>query len=230
MNGEWIELGAGDGHRFQAYHVKPDAEQTPRGGLVVAMEIFGVNGHIRDVADGFAAEGYEVIAPQLYDRAEKAVDLPYDAEGVARGRALREEVGWEGPMLDISACVGRLRNDDGEHKQPVGIVGYCYGGAIAWLAAARVQGLGCAVGYYGTAILGFMNAEPKCPTMLHFGAKDQTIPEDKIEMLAEKHPEVAIHVYDADHGFNSDRRANYDEAAAKLARERTLDFLAAHLR
>ncbi|PWR25614.1 dienelactone hydrolase family protein [Zavarzinia aquatilis] len=228
MSGEWIELVASDGHRFQAYHVKPEGDEDPRAGLVIAMEIFGVNGHIRAVADGFAAEGYEVLAPQLYDRAQPAVDLPYDTDGVARGRALREQVGWEGPMLDVGACVTHLRQ--GEAKLPVGIVGYCYGGAVAWLAAARVANLGCAVGYYGTAILNFMNAAPKCPTMLHFGSRDQTIPEDKIEALAEKHPEVAIHVYDADHGFNSDRRANYDEDSAKLARERTLDFLAAHLR
>ncbi|MCW0180721.1 MAG: dienelactone hydrolase family protein, partial [Zavarzinia sp.] len=109
MSGEWVELVASDGHRFQAYHVKPESEEAPRGGIVVAMEIFGVNGHIQAVADGFAAEGYEVIAPQLYDRAEPAIDLPYDAEGIARGRALREQVGWEGPMLDVGACVTHLR-------------------------------------------------------------------------------------------------------------------------
>ncbi|MFA5120899.1 dienelactone hydrolase family protein [Zavarzinia sp.] len=225
MTGEWIELEADDGHKFQAWHVMP--EDTPRGGVVIAMEIFGVNGHIRDLAGQFAAEGYEVLAPQLYDRVERNVDLPYDAEGVARGRKLREEVGWDGPILDVAACVAHLRR--GKEKEEVGIVGYCYGGAVAWLAAAKVDGLDCAVGYYGTAILNFMNAAPKCPTMLHFGAKDATIPQEKIEILAEKHPEVAIHVYDADHGFNSDRRANFDAAAAKLAKERTLDFLAAHL-
>ena len=226
MSGEWIELEASDGHRFQAWHIRPEDE--PRAALVIAMEIFGVNAHIRDVAASFAARGYEVLAPQLYDRAERNVDLPYDAEGVAKGRALREQVGWDGPIMDVAACVSHLRR--GEERLATGIVGYCYGGAVAWLAAARVQGLSCAVGYYGTAILNFMNASPKCPTMLHFGEKDATIPLDKIELLAENNPEVAIHVYDADHGFNSDLRANYDETAANLARERTLDFLEAHLK
>ncbi|MCF4164679.1 dienelactone hydrolase family protein [Zavarzinia compransoris] len=226
MSGGWIELEASDGHRFQAWHVAPEGER--RATLVIAMEIFGVNGHIRAVAEGFAEAGFEVLAPQLYDRAERGIDLPYDAEGIARGRELAMKIGMDGPMLDVAACVAHLRRDDTE-KKPVGIVGYCYGGAVAWAAADRVAGLGCAVGYYGTAILQFMGAEPKCPTMLHFGAKDASIPLDKVEQLAGRHPEVAIHVYDADHGFNSDRRANYDEAAASLARERTLDFLFAHL-
>ncbi len=225
MSGQWITLEAGDGHKFQAWHVLPAG--TPRGAIVVAMEIFGVNGHIRDVAERFAAQGYEVLAPQLYDRALRDCDLPYDADGVAKGRALREQIGWEPPMLDVTACVSHLRRQAEQAK--VGIVGYCFGGAIAWLAAAKVARLDCAVGYYGTAILGFIELQPKCPTMLHFGSKDHSTPADKIEFLAEKHPEVAIHIYDADHGFNSDRRANFDAEASKLALERTLAFFSAHL-
>jgi carboxymethylenebutenolidase len=225
MSGEWITLEAADGHKFQAWHVMPAG--TPRGGIVLVMEIFGVNAHIRDLGERYAAQGYEVVAPQLYDRVLPQADLPYDADGVAKGRALREEIGWEAPMQDVTASVAHLRRGTGQ--EPVGIVGYCYGGAIAWLAAAKVPRLDCAVAYYGTAILNFVELAPKCPTMLHFGSKDASTPEDKIEFLAEKHPEVAIHLYDADHGFSSDRRANFDAAASKLAMERTLAFFDAHL-
>lgn len=225
MSGEWITLEASDGHRFQAWHETPAG--ILRGRIVVAMEIFGVNAHIREVCARFAAEGYEAVAPQLYDRALPQADLPYDMTGVDRGRALRDEIGWEAPMLDVAAAASFLRRNAAQ--APVGIVGYCYGGTIAWLAAGKVEGIDCAVGYYGTVILSFTDLKPKCPTMLHFGARDHSTPEDQIEALAEKQPGVAIHLYDADHGFNSDRRANFDADASKLALERTLAFFAAHL-
>lgn len=219
---EMIQLAATDGHRFDAWHVMP--EGTPRGGLVLVMEIFGVNAHIRELADAFAAAGYEVLAPAMYDRAERGVDLGYTPETVVTGRTLRDQIGWDAPMLDIAACAAWLAP-----RGKVGVVGYCYGGSIAWLSACRVPGIAAAVGYYGTAVLQFMGEQPHCPTLLHFGDKDASIPVLEVEKLRAIHPAVEVHRYDADHGFRSDRRANFDAAASRLADGRTLGFFARHL-
>jgi carboxymethylenebutenolidase len=216
-------LRAADGHELGAYRSKPSAK--PRGGIVVLQEIFGVNSHIRAVADGFAAEGYLALAPALYDRSSvKDVEMGYTKEDIARGRALREEFSWEDSVKDVEAAMSALR---GEGLR-VGTVGYCWGGSISFLAAARLP-LDAAVAYYGGQILPYVNEKERCPLLLHFGKRDASIPEDDVEIIRRAHPDAVVHWYDADHGFNCDHRAQYDEASARLARERTLAFFSANL-
>lgn len=215
---EWVTLSGADGFAVSAYHVAPSA---PKAGLVVAMEIFGVNGHIRDVCDGFAAEGFEVLAPALYERYEKAFETGYDDDDVARARKAMEASGYTHTQGDIQAAIAFLH---AKGRQSVHITGYCYGGSVAWLAACRCSGLASAVGYYGRHIIDMVGEHPRCPTMLHFGRTDASIPVEWAEQIRTAHPEVTVHLYDAGHGFNSDRRTHYDAAAATLARSRTLAF------
>lgn len=218
--GERIALTAVDGHELGAYRAAPG--DAARGRLVVVQEIFGINGHIRAVCDGFAADGYEVIAPALFDRAERGVELDYDKSGTARGRELRGRTGNDNAVRDIAAAVAAL---GGAAK--VGVVGYCWGGALAWLAATRL-GVACAVGYYGSQILDYSYEIPHCPVLLHFGTEDASTPADGIQRVRAAHPEVTIHLYPAGHGFNCDQRADYHAESAALARERTLAFFADH--
>jgi carboxymethylenebutenolidase len=219
--GDTVKLTADDGHSFDAYVARP-AEQ-PKAGLVIVQEIFGVNVHIRGVADGFAADGYLAIAPALFDRVEPGIELGYDKEDVAEGRRLRSQLKWEEVLSDVSAAMGFLA---GAGK--VGVVGYCWGGSVAWACATR---LGIpAVGYYGGRTAQLMHERPQAPAMLHFGAKDHLIPMSDVTKLRYAHQHVPMHVYDAGHGFNcDDRTGSYDRAAADLALQRTLDFLKAHL-
>lgn len=217
--GQTITLTAADGHELQAY--RADAEGAPRGGLVVIQEIFGVNGHIRDVCEGFAAEGYAAIAPAVFDRVERGVELEYDDDGITRGRALRAELGWEEAMADVEAAAGALRPSG-----KVGVVGYCWGGSLAWLAACRLD-VACAVGYYGGQIIGFNDETPRCPVILHFGEIDASISMDDVDAIRAAHADVPVHVYGgAGHGFNCDRRASYHAESAKTARARTLAVFA----
>ncbi len=220
--GQTITLTAADGHELEAYRADPKG--APRGGLVVVQEIFGVNGHIRDVCDGFAADGYAALAPAVFDRVERGVQLAYDDDGIARGRELRAELGWEGAMADVEAAAGAL-----EPSGKVGVVGYCWGGSLAWLAACRLD-VTCAVGYYGGQIIGFNDETPRCPVILHFGDTDASIPMDDVDAIRAAHADVPVHVYgDAGHGFNCDRRGSYHAESAKTARARTLAFFAEHL-
>jgi carboxymethylenebutenolidase len=216
--GEWIRLTAADGHEMSAYESAPGAASR---GLVVVQEIFGVNVHMRDVVDGFAAAGYRAVAPALFDRVEPGVELDYDADGVARGRDLRSQVSWDDAVADVAAAVGHLAD-----VGPVAVVGYCYGGSVAYLASARLE-IAAAVGYYGGQIVQFIDEVPRSPLMLHFGETDSAIPLADVAAIGAACPDAALHVYEgAGHGFNCDRRASYHEAAAALARERTLSFLA----
>ncbi|HUN52410.1 MAG TPA: dienelactone hydrolase family protein [Candidatus Sulfotelmatobacter sp.] len=217
-----ITLKAGDGHQFAAYRVEPKGK--PKGAMVVVQEIFGVNSHIREVAEGFAADGYLAIAPALFDRAERNVELGYSQADIGRGRDIRMKVPWEQAMLDTQAAV-----DAAKGAGKVGIVGYCWGGSVVWLAAARAKGLAAAVGYYGGAVAQFADEKLACPVMLHFGDKDASIPLTDVAKVQKAHPEVTVHIYEADHGFNCDHRGQFNAAAAKLARERTLAFLAKNL-
>jgi len=184
-----------------------------------------VNSHIRDVTDGFAAEGYLALAPALYDRSSvKDVEMGYTTEDVARGRALREEFSWDDSVKDVESAVNALR---GEGLQ-VGTVGYCWGGSISFLAAVRLP-LDAAVVYYGGQILPYVNEKERCPLLMHFGKRDASIPASVVEAIQTAHPAATVHMYDADHGFNCDQRAQYDEASARLARDRTLAFFARNL-
>jgi carboxymethylenebutenolidase len=221
--GEQVRLRAADGHELGAYRSEPSRQ--PRGGVVVLQEIFGVNAHIRQVTDGFAAEGYLSIAPALYDRSSaKNIEMGYTPEDITRGRTLREEFSWDDTVKDVEAAMSSLRGED----LPVGTVGYCWGGSIAFLSAVRLP-LDAAVVYYGGQILPYVNEKERCPLLMHFGKRDASIPASDVEAIQKAHPDAIVHVYDADHGFNCDPRAQYDEASARLARERTLAFFAANL-
>jgi carboxymethylenebutenolidase len=221
--GKMIELTASDGHKLAAYRADPKGK--PRGAIVVIQEIFGVNSHIKSVADGFAADGYVAIAPAMFDRAQKDVDLGYTPEDVAKGRDIRGKITNDMALKDAEAAV-KAAGSAGK----VGIVGYCWGGLIAWLAAAKISGLSAAVPYYGGVILDNAELQPKVPLMGHFGDKDAHIPVDGVKKLAEKlKPKHQIFVYEADHGFNCDHRGSYNAPAAKQARQRTLEFFRKHI-
>jgi carboxymethylenebutenolidase len=220
--GTQLELSAADGATIGAYRVQPSTQA--RAGLVLVQEIFGVNGHIRGVAEGFAREGYDVIVPQFFDRIEREVELGYDEAGVAKGLALVTQLGLDKPLLDITAASQQL-----VASGKVGIVGYCWGGSMAYLAAARLAGLGAAVGYYGSLIPRFASEPPRVPVLLHFGKRDKGIPLEGVDKLRAERPELDVQLYDAGHGFNCDQRGSYDDASARLALRRTLAFFAQHL-
>jgi carboxymethylenebutenolidase len=220
--GKMIELVAADGFRLSAYRADPAGD--PRGGVVVAQEIFGVNGHIRSVCDRFANDGYAAVAPALFDRYERNVDIGYTPDDIARGRALKGRATTDAALLDVEAARDALR-DAGK----IGVVGYCWGGFIAWMSACRLNGFACAVTYYGGGMLEAIAETPKCPVMAHFGERDSMIPVDGVKRFAAAHPDVQVFIYAADHGFNCDQRGSYDAAAAALARERTLQHFRRHL-
>ena len=216
--GKTFTLSATDGHSFGAYRADPDG--SAKGGIVVLQEIFGVNAHIRDVCDRFAEDGYAAIAPALYDRStQKNAELTYTKEDVSLGRKLREEFSWDDTILDVQTAV-RVLSDEGLN---VGTVGYCWGGSISYLSAMRVD-IRAAVVYYGGQIMPYLSETARCPLLMHFGATDASIPSSDVEAIEKAHPDAEIHVYDAGHGFNCDRRGAFDEAASKLAKERTLHF------
>jgi carboxymethylenebutenolidase len=217
-----IELTASDGHKLAAYRADPEGK--PRGGIVVIQEIFGVNSHIQQVADGYAADGYLAIAPALFDRVQKGVELGYSPEDIAKGREIRGKVTNDMAVKDAEAAI-KSASSAGK----VGIVGYCWGGFITWLAAAKLPGLSAAVPYYGGGILDNAELQPKVPLMGHFGDKDQHIPVEGVKKLAERHKAHPIFIYSADHGFNCDQRGSYNAPAAKQARSRTLEFFRKHI-
>ena len=215
--GDTVKLTANDGHSFDAYVARP-ADQ-PRAGVVIVQEIFGVNVHIRGVADGYAAEGYLAIAPALFDRVKPGVELGYDKDDVAEGRAIRGKVSWEAALADVSAAMGFVA---GAGK--VGVIGYCWGGSVAWLAATRLNPA-AAVCYYGGNIHEFCNEQTSCPVMFHFGEEDSGIPMDQVKAIAAAHPHQELFTYPAGHGFNCEMRGSYHAESAGIALERTLAFL-----
>ena len=222
MTATTIDLTSQDGHRFNAYKAAPDGK--PKGAIVIGPEIFGVNKHIRAVADGYAADGYLAIAPALFDRVERNYETGYEPDDIAAGRAVIGKLDWANTMKDVAATI--------EHARPYGkiaLVGYCWGGTIAWLANARLAGLACTVAYYGGSIPAFIGEAPKVPIMLHFGENDASLPVEKAREVAARYPKAQSYFYPAGHGFNCDHRGSYDAAAAALARTRTLEFLAKYL-
>lgn len=220
--GEVIVLTAGDGHVLSAYKAEPPG--LPRGGVVVVQEIFGVNQHIRDIADRFAAEGYRTLAPALFDRVAKNVELGYEEPDLGKAFALRRAVPFESALLDVGVAVTAL-----ESSGRVGLVGYCWGGTVGWLAAARVGGLSAVSAYYGGGIGQFANEHPHCPVQLHFAERDKHLPLTEVAALRTAQPSVEVYTYPAGHGFNCDARESYDPRAAKLARERTLALFSAKI-
>ena len=220
--GKWIDLKAADGFTLTAYRADPAG--TTRGALVVAQEIFGVNSHIRSVCDGYAAGGYVAIAPALFDRYERGVDIGYTPDDIARGRELKAKGKIDAALSDIAAA-----RDAVAAAGKVGVIGYCWGGYVAWMTASRLSGFACSVPYYGGGMLEAVGEQPRCPVMAHFGERDAGIPVDGVKKFAAAHPESQVFIYAADHGFNCDQRGSYDATAAKLARERTLAFLRQHV-
>jgi carboxymethylenebutenolidase len=218
-----IELKTKDGQTISAYRAEPAGK--PRGGLVVLQEIWGVNSHIRNVADGYAAEGFLVIAPALFDRVERGVTMDeYTQETMQKGFGYMQKVDADKALIDIRAAV-----EAASAGGKVGVVGFCFGGRMAWLTASRVDGVAASVPYYGGGVPGLASEKPRVPVMLHFGELDQHIPVSSVEEFKKAHPTLPVHLYAADHGFNCDQRASWDAAAAKLARERTLEFLHKHV-
>ncbi len=219
--GESVKLRGADGHELDGYLARP--EGGAQGGIVVCQEVFGVNAHIRAVTESFAAEGYLAVAPALFDRRKRGVELVYDEAGLAEGRGIRTAIAWEEVVSDVAAAVIAVR-EAGE----VGVVGYCWGGSVAWLAACRLE-VAAAVGYYGGQIHEHREARPRCPVLLHFGEHDPLIAPEHVAEIRAQHPEVEVFTYPAGHGFNCDQRADFDEASAELAKKRSLAFLAQHL-
>lgn len=217
--GHWIELDTPHGP-IAAWRAEPVG--APRGALVVIQEIFGVNAHMRGVADGFAQEGLVALAPAYFDPLERGVQLDYDDAGISKGRELITRLGLE-KANDITAAAAQSLHD----HAPVGTVGYCWGGTVALLAALRL-GLP-SVSYYGARNLPFLAETPRAPVMFHFGEKDASIPPEMIAKHRELLPRMPTHVYPAGHGFNCEARADHDPASARLARERTLAFFAEYL-
>jgi carboxymethylenebutenolidase len=220
--GHILRLTSSDGHTFDAYHAPPVGER--RGGLVVVQEVFGVNAHIRAVCDRFAGDGFEALAPALFDRLRPGVSLDYDEAGITEGRELVVELGWDKPLLDIEAAANHPRS-----AGKVGVVGYCWGGSVTFLAGCRLD-VDAAVVYYGRHIVEFLDEKPRCPMMMHFGEADPLISLDAVAHIGATYPDVPIHVYeDAGHGFNCERRADFRPEAAERARRRSIEFFRKHL-
>ena len=218
-----VKLQANDGHELEAYVAEPDGK--PWGGLVVIQEIFGVNQHIRSVADRFAQEGFYAVAPALFDRVQRNLELTDAGEDMQKGMAAAQKINIDDAVKDVDAALQYAAKETGK---PAGVVGYCYGGTLAWLSATRLAPA-AAVGYYGGHIARFAGEKPRVPVMLHFGKHDNHIPQADVEKVQAAHPEVEIYWYDAGHAFNNDTRASYNEEAATEAMARTLAFFNRHL-
>jgi carboxymethylenebutenolidase len=213
-----VPLTARDGHGFDAFIAEPAGK--PRGALVVLQEIFGVNAHIRGVAEAYARDGYLTIAPALFDRTERHVELGYDGADIQRGSALKAAVNSDDALLDVAAAIAH-----GAPAGKVGIVGFCWGGLLSWLAACKLDGLAASVPYYGGGMPQQAALVPRCPVLAHFGEQDTHIPLDSVRVFAAARPEVQVRLYPAGHGFNCDQRGSYHAESAQLARDRTLAFL-----
>ena len=221
--GQDIKLTASDGFELGAYRADPNG--APKGAVVVIQEIFGVNHYIRKVCDRFAEQGYVAVAPAIFDRIEPNFQSGYSEAEVANARKFVAAPDWPAMLLDTQAAIDSVK-DGG----PVGIIGFCLGGSVAFAAATKLTGLSAAIGYYGGAIVRFADDKPTVPTQLHFGAQDHGIPLSDVETIRAKRPDVEVFVYEgAQHGFGCDERASFDKASAELARQRSLAFFAKHL-
>ena len=216
-------LTTADGHTFSAYTA---GDPGSTAGVVILQEIFGVNAHIRSVADTYARHGFYVVAPALFDRIERKVELDYSPAALEQARALAARLSPENVLHDIAVAIAHVRATVRSGR--VGVVGYCLGGSYAWLSATRLQP-DAAVGYYGSKVVAHLNETPRVPVLLHFGDKDRGIPLTDVEKIKTAHPALPVHIYDAGHGFNRDGSTAYSAPAASLALQRTLEFLRRHL-
>lgn len=221
--GKHLTLTTTDNHALGAYRADPSG--TPRGAMVVAQEIFGVNSHIRNVCDRLAAQGYVAVAPALFDRFVRDFQSGYSADEVAHARTYLPKIDWPKMLLDIQAGI-----DEVKAVGPVGVIGFCMGGSAAFLSATRLDGVKAAVAYYGGQIVKYADEKPKCPVQMHFGETDASIPMADVEIVKQKRPDCEIYTYPAGHGFYCDERASFDDSSAKLAWERTLAFLDKHMK
>lgn len=219
---EWIDLTASDGHRVSAYVAHPDGK--PVGAVVIAQEVFGVNRHIQDVANGYARDGFLAIAPSFFDRIERGIALGYERPDVERGLALTKQLDVTQTVIDAQAAIDHVRQTG-----KVGMVGYCWGGTTSWICAAQTSGLAASVCYYGGGIIANGALVPRCPVMIYWAELDTIIPIDKARDFIASHPAIEHHTYPADHGFNCNLRGSYHEPSATLAKTRTLAFLRRHL-
>jgi carboxymethylenebutenolidase len=220
--GQTLTLTANDRHKLAAYRADPPG--APRGAIVVIQEIFGVNHHIRDVADKFAAQGYVAVAPALFDRVEPGIELGYEAKDIEEGREIRGKVTLEASLADTQDAI-----DYAKQFGKVAVIGYCWGGSLAFLSATRLSGVDAAVGYYGGFIVQHAEEKPKVPTMLHFGDQDHGIPLTDVDKIKAAQPDLPIFIYHAQHGFNCDARGSYDAESTKVALERTMAFVHEHI-
>jgi carboxymethylenebutenolidase len=221
--GHPIKLTASDGFQLGGYRADPAT--APKAALVVIQEIFGVNHHIRNVCDRFASAGYVAVAPAIFDRIERDFQSGYSPDEVAVARKFVANPDWTAMLRDVQAAIDSVKS-----VGPIGIVGFCLGGSVAYAAATKLTGLSAAIGYYGGAIVRFADDNPGVPMMLHFGEKDAGIPLGDVETIRAKQPDLEVHVYPgAQHGFSCDERASYDKASADIAWQRTLAFFAKHL-
>jgi carboxymethylenebutenolidase len=216
--GHDLTLTAADGFQLSAYRADPAG--PPAGRVVVIQEIFGVNQHIRSVCDRLAAEGYAALAPAIFDRLAPGFQSGYSPQEVAEARKFIAQLDWDKLLLDVAAALDLL-----EHEGPVAIMGFCLGGSVAFVTATKRDGLAAAICYYGGQIVRHADQKPRCPTQMHFGDQDQSIPMADIETIRAKRPDCEIHIYPAGHGFHCDERASYDAASARLAWQRSLAFL-----
>ena len=222
--GKQFTLSASDSFKLGAYRADPAG--TPKGGIVVIQEIFGVNQHIRKVCDDFAAVGYAAVAPALFDRTQKDFQSGYTPPEIEKARTFVAKPDWDAMMRDTEAAMKELSS-----AGPVGIIGFCMGGTIAFLGATRLSGLSAAVGYYGGRIVAFADEKPKCPVQLHFGEKDASIPMTDVEIIKQKRPDCEIYVYkDGGHGFHCDERGSFHKDSRDVAWKRTTDFFAKHMK
>lgn len=222
--GQDIRLTASDNFQLGAYRADPGG--APAGAVVVIQEIFGVNHHIRSVCDRLAKEGYVAIAPSIFDRSQPNFQSGYSPDEIANARKFIASPDWAAMLRDTQAAIDAVKG-----VGPVGVIGFCLGGSIAYVAAARLSGLSAAIGYYGGAIVRFVDEKPRVPTQLHFGEKDAGIPLSDVDTIKAKRPEVEIFTYPgAQHGFHCDERASYDRASADIAWPRSMAFFAKHLK
>lgn len=221
--GKHFSLTTTDDHSLGAYRADPAGK--PKGALVVAQEIFGVNSHIRNVCDRLAAEGYVAVAPALFDRFVRDFQSGYSPDEVAHARTYLGKIDWPKMLLDIQAGI-----DEVKPVGPVGVIGFCLGGSAAFLSATRLTGLKAAVAFYGGQIVKFADEKPKCPVQMHFGETDASIPMSDVEIVKQKRPDCEIYTYPAGHGFYCDERASFHDPSATLAWQRTVAFLDKHMK